>query len=352
MQTKIKFPSKRLLLTLFLCSNAVIFLQNTDLSGTNSFLFDALCIVTGLSIAFLFFIPSIILKKHTDLDFLSYAHIKTPSAIIFIAAFYGMYFVYTAVHFLLNYTDMFAKKLNPEANIYVIAFILLSVCIYGAYKGANAISRCAIIIFAFSLIAYIMFYAGNILNLDFSHYGFNFNGKADDFLSNTSYYLTISFTAVIFASVSGYTKNFKTRHTVLTLVFIALTSVITMFFIRFALGEYANSQEYPAFVLSKASHMGIVSGMDGFYLSLTTLSVFLIISLILSSISKLSGESSSLKMISIFAVIIFVLYICAGYFNSVKEILSNPHILNIMTLISAVIIPTFYMLIFWRRKDV
>ncbi|MEE0913224.1 MAG: GerAB/ArcD/ProY family transporter [Ruminococcus sp.] len=352
MQTKIKFPSKRLFFSLFLCASAVIFLQNTDLSHNNSFLFDALCIVTGLSIACLFFIPSIIIKKHTDLDFLSYAHIKTPSAIIFIAAFYGMYFVYTAVHFLLNYTDMFVKKLNPEANIYVIAFILLAVCVYGAFKGVNAITRCSIFIFAFSLIAYILFYTGNISNLDFSHYGFNLSGNANEFLSNTSFYLTISFVSVIFLSVSGYTKNFKTRHTVFTMIFVTLTAMLTMFFIRYALGDYANSQKYPAYVLSKSSHLGIVNGMDSFYLSITALSVFLTISLILSSISKLSGESSSLKMISIFAVIIFVMFICANYFNSVKEILMNPVVLNTLTFISAVLIPTVYMLIFWRKKNV
>lgn len=352
MQTKIKFPAKRLLLSLYICSCTVIFLQNINLSENKSYFFDLLSITIGFLIVFLFFIPSMIIKKCIDIDFLSYAHIKTPAAIIFISAFYGIYFVYTAEYFLLSYTDMFSKKLNPQANIYVVALILLVVCAYAAYKGVNAITRCAIFIFVFSLLAFAMFYIGNISNLNFSHYGFSFEGNMSDLISNTSNYLTVSFIAVIFGSVSGYTDNFKIRHIVYTLILTALIFAVTMFFIRFALGDYAVSQEYPAFVLSKASNIGSFRGMDAFYLSLTVLSIFLIISLILSSISKLSGESSSIKIILIFLLIIFVMYICANNYYSVKEILTNSFILNVLSSIAAIIIPTAYLLVFGRRKNV
>ncbi len=351
MQTKIKFPSKRLLLSLFLCSGAVILLQNINLSDNRSFTFDLLCIVVAMAISLLFFVPSIILKKNKDVDFMSFSHMRTPSVIVFIAAFYSIYFVFAAEYFLLNYTDMFVKKLNTEANVFVVAFLIIAACIYSARKGANAITRCGIFIFAFSFIGYVLIFAGNIPNLDFENYTFEFSGNYNDFISGVSYYLTTSFIVVIFATISGYTKSFKTRQTAISLGFIALLFIMFMFFTRFALGNYAYSQEYSSYVLSKASHLGVVSGMDGFYLSISTLSVFLIISLLLTCLTKTSGQSSSMKIILMFSVIIFALFICAENFNSAREILTNQAVLNILTFISAVIIPTVYMLIFRRKAD-
>lgn len=352
MQTKIKFPTKRLLLTLFLCVSAIILLQNYSVSENSSFTFNLLCLVTGIAVCFLFFIPSFIIKKRSGLDFMSFAHIKTPSAIIFTSAFYAIYFVYTAEYFLLTYADMFGKKLNPDANLNVIALMLLLVCVYASYKGANAISRCGIFLFIFSFIAYILIFSGSISSLDFEHYSFSFNGNLNDFLHNISFFITPSFIAVIFACLSGYTKNFKIRQTAITLGFIALLFAIALFFIWFALGDYGRQQEYQIFVLTKASHLGVVSGIESLYLSISTFSVFLIISLLLCCISKSVGESSILKNIVIFAVLIYVLYICSDYFNSVKELLTNPLCLNILTFISAVIIPVIYLLVFGRKSYV
>ncbi len=352
MQTKIKFPSLRLMLSLFMCSSAVILLQNINLSKNRSFTFDLLCILSASFISLLFFVPNIILKKNNNTDFMSFAHSKTPSGVIFTAAYYSIYFVFVAEYFLVSYTDMFVKKLNPEANIFVVSILLIATCIYASYKGASAITRCGIFIFSFSLIGFILIFAGNISNLDFQNYPFEISGNYSDFISGVSFYLTPSFVAVIFATISGYTKKFKTRQTAITLGFITIVFVTVMFFIRFALGDYAYSQEYPSYVLSKSSHMGVISGMDGFYLSISTLSVFLVISLLLTCLTKTSGKSSSMKIILIFSVIIYVLFICAQNLNSVREILLNTTVLNALTFISAVVIPTIYMLIFRRRIDV
>lgn len=349
MQTKIKFPAIRLLLALFLCASSIILLQNYSLSKTSSFTFNLLCLVTGIVICFLLFIPSFIIKKRTGLDFMSLAHIKTPSGVIFISVFYAIYFVYTAEYFLLTYTDMFGKKLNPNANLNVIALMLLFVSVYASYKGANAISRCGIFLFAFSLLVYILIFSGSISSLDFEHYGFEFNGSINDFISNTSFFITPSFIAVIFACISGYTKKFKIRQGAITLGFLAGLFAIVMFFTWFALGDYGKQQEYQTFLLTKVSHLGVVSGLESLYLSVSTLSVFLVISFLLCCLSKSVGESSSLKNILIFAVLIFVLFICSNHYNSVRELLTNPLCLNILTFISAVIIPVIYLLIFGRK---
>lgn len=351
MQTKIKFPSKRFMLMIFLCSSAVILLQNYNLSDSTSFLFNLLSMFFGFLITLLFFVPSIIIKRRTDLDFMSLAHMKTPSAIIFTAAFYCIYFVYTAEYFLLVYTDMFSKKLNSEANIYAVALILLAVCVYAAYKGTNAIARSSIIIFAFSFVAFALIFSGNISNVRLENSVISFDGGYTSFIDNTSFFITPAFTSVIFGVLSGYTKNFKSRHLVFTLGFAVLLFALVLFFYAFSLGKYAYAQDYQSFLLSKTAHIGEVGGFDSFYLSLSALAVFVIISLILTCMCKSTGRSGSLPTVIVFSVIIYVLFICANHFNSIKEILTSHYLFNILTFISAVVIPTLYIFGIRRKQN-
>ena len=230
MQTKIKFPSKRLLLLIFLAGVSVILLESFEIPKGTSFLFNLLTLICGLSITALFFIPSAIIKSRTDLDFMSLAHIKTPNAIIFISAFYCLYFVYSAEHFLVKYCDMFSKKLNSEANIFAVALVLLAVCIYAAYKGTNAIARCSIFIFVFSFIVFVLIITGNISNLEINATNFSFSGQKTDFINHTSFFLTPAFTAVIFAVLSGYTKNFRPRQIVYSIIITTIIFALILFF--------------------------------------------------------------------------------------------------------------------------
>lgn len=351
MQTKIKFPSKRLLLIIFLSGVSVILLESFDLPENTSFMFNLLTLFCGFSITALFFIPSAIIKSRTDLDFMSLAHMKTPNAIIFLSAFYCLYFVYTAEYFLIKYCDMFSKKLNSEANIFAVAFVLLAVCVYAAYKGTNAIARFSIFIFAFSFIAFILIFTGNISNLEINTTDFYFSGSKSDFINNTSFFLTPSFTAAIFAVLSGYTKNFRSGQIIFSIVITALVFALILFLTTFVLGEYAFAQDYRCFLLSKTTHFGDVGGFDSLYLSISVITVFLVISLILTSICKSTGKSSSLVVVLIFTIIIFVLFICAYHLNAIKELLTNHHIFNIFTFISAVVIPTVYLIAFGRRLN-
>ena len=351
MQTKIKFPSKRLLLLIFLSGFSVILLESFDLPENTSFLFNLLTLLCGFSITALFFIPSVIIKNRTDLDFMSLAHMKTPNAIIFVSSFYCLYFVYTAEYFLIKYCDMFSKKLNSEANIFAVALVLLVVCVYAAYKGTNAIARCSIFIFAFSFIVLTLIFTGNISNLEINTTDFYFSGSKSDFINNTSFFLTPSFTAVIFSVLSGYTKNFRSRQIVFSVVVTAIIFALILFFTTFVLGEYAFAQDYRCFLLSKTTYFGNVSGFDSLYLSISLLTAFLEISLILTCICKSTGKSSSLPTVLIFSVIIFVLFICSYHFNAVKELLTNNYLLNMLTFISAFVIPVIYLFAFGRRLN-
>lgn len=349
MQTEVKFSSKRFLLALLLCACSVILLQNNDLSPNASFIFNAICIAAGLAVCFLFFLPSLILKKQTDSDVLTLARRFTPKLRIPIAIFYALYFVYAALYFLLPYIDMFHTKYFPEVTPCLITFIMLLGCAYAACKGVNVISRFGIFLFLFALLTNILMFGGSLSELDFSHYSFELNGEFNAFMQNTLYFVTPSFIAVIFACCSGVTRNFRFRQPVFTLIFTGLKYAAVIFFVWFALGDYAGRQTYPAFVLSRVAHFGPFAGIESFYLALATMSVFMIVSLFLCCISRGTCSDGNRKCVLIFTLIIFALYVTATYINSVKEILVNPIPLLLLTFVAAVMLPAAY--IFVGRKS-
>ncbi len=349
MSSKLRFSSKRFLLTLMLCACSVILLQNYDLSPNASFTFNLICVASGLAICFVLFIPAIIIKSRTNLDFLTVAAVKTPRLKIPIAVFYSVYFIFTAEFFLLPYTDMFRKKYYYDVTPCLIAALLLITCVYAAIKGVNVITRFGIFLFAFAMLTNILMFGGSLGQMDFSLNTFELTGGFPDYIRNTLYFVTPAFIAVLFACLSGKTKNFRIRQTVFALIFTGVKYALVLFFIWFALGAYAQRQEYQTFLLSRAAHFSSFGGIESFYLALATMSVFMIISLMLCAVTKSVKRESDLKTVIIFVVILFAAHACGTYLNSVKEILTNTTVFVIFTAIAAAVIPSAY--IFAGRKS-
>ena len=331
-----------------LCACSVILLQNYDLAQNGSFTFELLCLLCGLSICFVLFLPSIIIKRRTNFDFLTVANTAAPKLKIPLAVFYSLYFVFAAEYFLLPYTDMFQKKYYADVTPCMIALLLLVTCVYAALKGVNVITRFGIFLFAFAMLTNILMFGGSISSLDFTLYGFEFKGDISACFQNTLYFITPAFIAVLYACLSGATKNCKLRQAVFALIFTGLKYALVLFFVWFSLGSYAQKQEYQTFVLSRVAHFGSFGGIESFYLALATMSVFMIISLILCAVTKSVKRESDVKTVIVFAVIIFTAHVCGTYLNSVKEIFTNTIIFVILTA-AASLLPLGC--VFIRRKS-
>ena len=145
------------------------------------------------------------------------------------------------------------------------------------------------------------------------------------------YFITPAFIAVLYACLSGATKNFKLKQAVFALAFTGVKYALILFFIWFSLGDYAHKQEYQTFMLSRVAHFGSFGGIESFYLALATMSVFMIISLILCAVTKSVRREQDKKAVVIFALILFAAHICGTYLNSVKEIFTSTEIFVILT---------------------
>lgn len=344
MRKEVKYSSKRLLLSLALCACAIILLQNYNVSAKLSFAVNLFCVLIGLAVCFLCLVPAVVIKKRFGSDVLSLVSRRSKPEQFAVTAFYAVYSVYAALYFLIPYTDMFCKKYYPDASPCVIGLLLLVCCVYTAFKGANAITRFGIFLFLLAMLTNFLMFAGSVSSLDFDSGMWQLRGDVPSFLQNAVFFSTPCFAGVIFVCLVGDTINFKLRHPLIAIGLTGVKFALVLFFIAFAVGEYAQRQEYQTFVLSRVAHFGSFAGVESFYMALSTMSVFMIISLLLCCVGKAAKKSESLPFISAFAAAVFVFRLLAYNNNSVKEILTDPFVFTLFSVLAAAALPCVYLI--------
>lgn len=330
-------------MTLALCTCAVILLQNYNVSTNLSFAVNLFCILMGLIVCFICFLPAVLIKKRCDSDVLSLVSRRSKLEQSAVTVFYAVYFLYAALYFLIPYTDMFCKKYYPDASPCMIGLLLLVCCVYAAFKGANAITRFGIFLFVLAMLTNILMFAGSVSSLNLDSDIWLLRGDAPSFWQNAVFFATPCFAGAIFACLVGDTVSFKLRHPIIAIAITGIKFALVLFFIAFAVGEYAQRQEYQTFVLSRIAHFGSFAGVESFYMALSTMSVFMIISLLLCCAGKSAKKSESLPFISCFAAAVFLLRLFA-YNNSVEEILTNPLVFTIFSILAAAAVPSVYLI--------
>lgn len=340
MNREVPFSSKRMLLALTLCACAVILLQNHELSQRLSFPLTLGAMAAGLAACFVFFIPSMLLKSRYNTDALTLLQNSAKPVRLLTAAVCGAALLYIAVYFLLPYTEMFCKKYYPDTSPCLIAFLLLGCCVYAAVKGVNVITRFGIFLFVLAMMTNLLLFGGCLSSVDFQNGGAFLSGEPQDLWQDALYFATPCFIAALFACLCGDAKQFRVRHVTIALLMTGVKYALVLFFITFSVGAYAAKQEYRTFVLSRVAHFGSFSGVESFYMALSTMSVFMILSLLLCGITKSAGKPGNLPLTAALTGAIFVLHWLAEQFDSVKEIFTQPLLLLGCSFLTAVFLPS------------
>ena len=368
MQSNVTFPSKRLMLSLFVCSVLPILLMGRSFLQSDNIFSSLVSIGFGIIFTLLCFVPFYSIKHRTRLDFSAFAKNISQTGFLFVSAYYCMYFTVITVSFLIRFGDMFVSGVNPNADTRVIAFLILCICVYGASKGINPLSRVSIFVFAFLIVAFAVIFFGNIKSFEFApnstfieKYRFIHNPVSKisyilynlrNIQNNFADCLIFAFLPVIFGFNSTSTKNLSVKHHVITTLVIFGTLALTLLFTDFVTGAYSAQQPFSVQLLSKTAYFGDMKGFDSFYLAAVTSCVFVFETAVLISVSNCIVNTSSKKtllFVAIIALIMFVLFICADSYNAVKELLLNNIFLSALNFISALLIPIIYLFVY-RRK--
>lgn len=342
--------SSQMIISLILVSLSVVFFQQTlsKTSFAENLVSAILCVVA----IFICFIPSVIIRNRTNTDFISFVHHMTPTAVIFVTAVYGFYFIYTANYFLLYFTDTMNTIINPDANAYVVAGILLLSCIYGAGKGINALTRCGLFIFVFVLLALLLIFVPNISNIRFDNSDFSLRLNNTSMLDNTVFFFSAGLVSAVFSCVAGRSRRIGFKGVLVTLGAFLCTLVLSLFFISYVLGYYGDEQKYRFFTLSKASSLGELVSADSLCLAAGTAVIFLLLSFVLISINRTVDYKGGMKLSALSALMVFILYISSSSTKASISLAKNPYILAVMTIIVSFVLPLIYLLCFWRKiKD-
>lgn len=349
MQKDVPFSSKRFMLTLALCACSVILLQNHDLDGA-SFPLNLVCLAAGLAVCFLMLLPSVLIKRRYDSDALTLLSRRKTAGGHTARAVCCVYFIFAALCFLRRYTDMFCKKYYPDTSPVPVALLLLGCCVYAAFKGVNVMTRFGIFLFVLAMVTNALLFGGSLSSLDFTGGAFVWRGGFAELLHGTVYFVTPSFIAVLFACFSGNAEKFRIRHIAAALLMTGVKFAAVLFFIAFAVGDYASRQEYQTFVLSRVAHFGAFAGIESFYMALATMSVFMIVSLFLCGVCRAAGRIGSLKLIAVSAAAVFVFHWFAVLNEPFGRVLFSPAAFNAFTFIAAVVIPVFCLIGEKRRN--
>ncbi len=339
---EVKYSSRRLMLTLMLCACSVILLQNRQVSPRSSFTVNLLCMLSGLGVCALTLLPSILIMRRTGSDFLTLSARYTPKLRLPIAVICAVYFEYVAAYVLLPYTDMFCEKYYPGVRPCLVGLCLLAACIYAALKGVRIITRFGVFLFVFALFTNLLLFTGNISLTDLSNGSFAFSADRDDVFGAFIYFCTPAFVSAIYACIAGETHSFHFRQPLLSLLFTAVKFALVMFFVTFSLGSYATRQDYQSFILSRTAHFGSFAGIESFFIALSTMSVFMIISLALSCMVKSTGKKRPMLEIVMYTLILFVITLLCEFSRTVKAFFSNEGILLGLTFVVAVCLPLAY----------
>lgn len=349
MKQDVPFSSKRFMLALTLCACAVILLQNHAVSTDLPFPLQLGSLALGLTVCFLLFIPAMLLKKRCGCDVPMLALRAGTVQGKFIAVLYTVSFLYIAVYFFIPYTDMFCKKYYTETSPMFVALLLLLCCVYAVFKGVNVMTRFGLFLFVLALLTNALQFGGCISSVDFQNGSFDLHGNPASFWGNVRYFLSPCFIAALFAALSGGAHGFRVRHTVFSLLLTGIKYALVLFFLTFSVGEYAKRQAYPTFVLSRAAHIGRFAGIESLYMALSTLSVFMIISLLLCGVTKVWNRSGKLQWIVPFTVVIFAALTAAELFPAVKNVLTATPMCNGFAVLTAAVLPGVYLLRERRR---
>ncbi len=330
MQSNVTFPSKRLMLSLFVCSVLPILLMGRSFLQSDNIFSSLASIGFGIFFTLLCFVPFYSIKHRTRLDFSAFAKNTSQTGFFFVSSYYCMYFTVITVSFLIRFRDMFVSGVNPDVDTKVIAFLILCICVYGASKGINPLSRVSIFVLAFLIIAFAVIFFGNIKSFEFAPNSTFVTPDFSNIRSNVADCLIFAFLPVILFG----------------------TLMLTLFFTDFVIGAYSAQQPFSVQLLSKTAYFGDMKGFDSFYLAAVTACIFVFVTAVLISVSNCIVNTSSkrtLVFVSIIALIMFVLFVCADSYNAVKELLLNNILLTVLNFISALLIPIIYLFVY-RRK--
>lgn len=323
--------------------------KNLDLLMLSVSAIIALAVLSVLLIPFFIFT-----KRSENENIIRVIQAKKPLLSGIFSILYIVYFAFSSAVSLLAFSILLRNFINPGLSFIVFFLLTLCCCYYSAYKGIAAISRAATVFFILLVIAIICIFISLVFRINVLNYSHFFIEKPERIAENTAYLVGF---ASSFPSILLFTNKVRgnVNKTVFSAMVVSNILVFVFGIISFGvLGEYIHTTPYPFYTSTQLIELGAFQRLDGIFLSLWTVGMFVKVSLALYSLretvqSSMHAERAK-SLNQILVVVVGIAAFAAAEFEPIQNIFMNLKIMLLFYILVTFILPMIAVLTMGKKR--
>lgn len=353
--TKDKVTTGQFYSLLYICSvvAAFMFVSTTvvDLGATDAILFPSVFGVLSL----ITIIPSFwFCKKSKGVSVLKATELKSRFFSVFIAVFY-IVLVFVLLLRTLARLDLFvSSEIFPENTM---TFLIVSIVIVStglSLLNIGALARASTIFLLMVIISVSIVVSATLSNIESVNFvPFLMNGEQEFFKQALAYSMFFPESACLILFLSEVKGNVKKGY-LLYILFLVLSLTIVSFTVVGALGEFCNTQLFPAFAISSVGEFTVLERFESIQSSVwtvcivakTTLQIMIISNCIRHVFPKIKWWTPNLLVGS--AALGFITYISNGVTRF--SFMSSQFQVTLTYILLVIVLPLIALLVILKRK--
>ena len=353
--TKIQRISTAQLFALLYISRMVINVTyNRYSTDTTNLKYAVFTGISGFLLTLLMLIPiHLVVRAGNGRNILDSTYSISKTFSVVIAIIYAFYFFYAILHTVSFFDTMVSYVFNPNLSVIILSAIGIIATIYGACKGVQTLARasalfCVMIGIDLLILICTLIPKADFLNLEPLSTD-NLPTIAKMTLSALGKNACVPSMVMLIPLTNGKTKTLSVSW---AFAVYASMSILTVFMVT-VLGEYLYTQTFPVYTLTAVASLGVTRRLDGIFMGVWLVGMFVRVSLLLRLFSmcteKFSGEKKAKLSIILCGGIIFIISALLSHNNTLSKNLFHPYLLLSLTLLTAVVLPLI-VTVFINRK--
>ncbi len=350
-----KITSGQFFVLMYLSSITYVSTLNSS-TLNNNFTDSLLSVIASSLLSIILSLPVFFLHdKYEEFNAQKLIKSKAKSFCVVIFSLYIIYFLICDVIMLSLLIDLLVSTIFPSIQPIYIAFMVLIVSAYGAFKGIESIARAGLIILVLAVIGMLLVILGlfNLYDSD-NRQVVLYNGFSDMLSNTVVIFIRSSFLPQALFLLS-FVKGRTVKNSIITNSFTGVFTYIVIFFIIHCLGLFATIELFPVHTLSSVSKLLPIQRLDIVFVMLWFAILVIKISTDFIAIGSCIKNSFIRKHRKLFfiscAAVVLIFTFLLSQNNSFKMILVDPIITGSLILLLGLILPIILLMIKRGQND-
>lgn len=276
MQRKTKVSASQFFLMMFVSRAVVTIALNAQFTGGENLLDSIVSCVGAMLLGFLMVLPVWILhRKYSYLNVNDVAKLSMGGLGKAVPVFYLLYFIWSNAAVFALFEIFLMDTINPDFSSVWVILSIGAVALYGAIKGLEAVSRCAVCIFVVLMLGMILVFGSAISRFQTENLEPLFQNGFHQTLVSTVLFVA---RASVFADMAVLLPMVKGRSGAgFSLWNLGAAAFLggLLFLLSGCLGRYAYTQNFPVYVLSSLSEIQSLQRVDAVFVGIWMMGIII-----------------------------------------------------------------------------